>query len=137
MPTGTLRLGDHQTLRLVASSAEALEVESMWTVGGSAPLAHWHPLQTEHFTVVEGELTVRLGDDEQVAPAGTSFEVPPRTVHAMWNAGSEPCRATWRITPARRTEEMFRTIDAGVGALGRIALLWRFRNEFRIGTPRG
>ena len=68
---------------------------------------------------------------------GSSFDVPPRTAHAMWNAGAEPCRATWRVTPAQRTLELFRTMGSGPSAVGKAAALWRFRREFRLGSPRG
>lgn len=136
MAADSIRMGDAQALRIVDSTPAALEVKSTWQSGGAIPRTHWHPRQTEWFEVLEGELTVRIGTEPaRVVPAGESFEVPPRTAHAMWNAGSDVCRATWRITPAQRTEEMFRTIDSRPGPLRQVAMLWRFRNEFRLGSP--
>lgn len=114
MPADTINLGEVQTLRVVTSSPEAVELESTWATGGKPPPTHWHPRQHEHFIVLEGELTAQLGDEPaQVFRAGDIFDVPPRTAHLMWNAGSEPARASWRITPALRTEEMFRSVEHG------------------------
>jgi quercetin dioxygenase-like cupin family protein len=139
MTVDNIKLGETQTLRVVRSSTEALELESTWQPGGGTPPhTHWHPHQHEHFEVLVGELTVRLGGEaSRVLAAGEAIEVPPRTAHSMWNAGTAPCSATWRVTPARRTEEMFRTIDAGLGPLDKVRLLWTFRHEFRLGSPRG
>jgi quercetin dioxygenase-like cupin family protein len=114
MDDDVIALGPHQTLRVVASSAEALELEAEWIPGGSPPIAHRHPGQDERFAVLEGELTVRLeGAEPRTLTAGDALEIPRGTVHAMWNAGDGPARATWRVSPALRTEEMFRTIAGG------------------------
>lgn len=137
MTADTITLGEVQTLRVVTSSPEALELESTWASGGKPPRTHWHPRQHEHFSVLEGELTAQLGDEPaRVFRAGDTFDVPPRTTHLMWNAGSEPARASWRIAPALRAEEMFRSVDHGISTLGRLTMLWTFRHEFRLGTAR-
>jgi len=130
-------LGPTQQLRVVSSTPAELVLECTWRVGGSPPPTHWHPTQREDFEVHEGELTVRLDGTERVVAAGSSFDVPPRTAHAMWNAGTESCLATWRVTPAQRTLELFRTMGARPSAVGKAAALWRFRREFRLGRPRG
>lgn len=132
-----LELGESQILRVVRSSTDQLELESTWEASGTPPRTHWHPQQHEHFEVLDGELTVRLGGEAlRVVAAGETVDVPPRTAHTMWNAGTAPCRASWLISPAQRTEEMFRTIDAGLGPLGAVRMLWVFRHEFRLGSPR-
>lgn len=134
MATDTLRLSEAQTLRVVARSPDALELESTWTAGGKQPPAHWHPRQHEHFEVHEGQLTVQIGvDPPRVLGVGDTIDVPPRTSHRMWNAGPEPARASWRVTPALRTEGMFRFIDRGMSPLRGVRLLWVFRREFRLG----
>lgn len=137
MADGHLELSKTQTLRVVGSAPAALEMESTWKPGGSPPPTHWHPHQHEHFAVLEGVLTVRLGGESpRRVEAGETIDVPARTAHSMWNAGTVPCRASWRVTPARRTEEMLRTVAAGPGPLGKVRMLWRFRHEFRLGSPR-
>jgi uncharacterized cupin superfamily protein len=118
----TVRLSKHQTLRIVSSTPETLEVESTWAPHGDPPQRHFHPDQDERFEILEGELTVELADVTQVIAAGKQIEVPRGTVHRMWNAGPAD-RATWRVTPARRTEEMFRYIDAGLSPVRTIRML--------------
>jgi quercetin dioxygenase-like cupin family protein len=128
----TLRLSKHQTLLIVSSTPETLEVESTWAPHGDPPQRHFHPVQDEQFEVLEGILTVELVGGTRVVATGERIEVPRGTVHRMWNAGSVPTRATWRVTPARRTEEMFRYIDAGLSPMRTIRMLLIFRNEFRV-----
>ena len=49
---------------------------------------HIHRLHTDFFYVLEGELTVRVGveDDNRVVPAGQLVSVPPLVVHGFRNA---------------------------------------------------
>jgi len=131
----TISLGPRQTLTVLSSGPEALELECEWQPG-TPPPTHWHPSQHEHFEVLEGELTVVLDGDERLLRAGGVLDVPPRTTHRMWNAGPERCRASWRITPAQRTEHLFRTMATNPGPLGKLGVLWRFRHELRLGSPR-
>jgi quercetin dioxygenase-like cupin family protein len=130
MSDETIALGPHQTLRVIASTPEALLLEARWAPGGTPPIDHLHPGQDERFEVLEGELTVVLGGKRRVLRAGDTLAVPRGSVHAMWNAGDEPARASWRVTPALRTEEMFRTIAAG----GAPDFLERVAAELRLVT---
>lgn len=83
MATDTIKLSDAQTLRVVASSPEALELESSWTTGGRRPQTHWHPRQHELFEVLAGRLTVELdGKPPQILRPGETVDVPPRTSHS-------------------------------------------------------
>lgn len=138
MNATAIHLSPAQTLTVVSSTAERLEIESTWTTGGSPPPMHWHPVQHERSEVLEGELTVGIGDAApRVLRAGETLDVAPRTGHRMWNAGGTFCRASWLITPALRTEEMFRAIEASRSKLGTAArLLTTYRDEYRFGAPR-
>ena len=137
MPDDILKLSDTQTLELRRSDSDAVEVLSTWQPSTKPPPLHWHPNQRERFEVLSGELTVRLGDDEpRVLRQGNVLEVPPRMAHQMWNAGPGDVSATWTVTPALRTEEMFRYIDAGLGVVRKVGLLIKFRDVFRLGSPR-
>jgi mannose-6-phosphate isomerase-like protein (cupin superfamily) len=94
---------------------------------------HYHPRQHERFEVHEGGLTVQLDHHApRVLHLGDTLEVQPRTVHRMWNASAEPVRATWRITPRMRTEEMFRFIDLDLAPRRIASMLLTFRHEFRL-----
>jgi len=133
----TLRLSATQTLRVVASSPESLDLESTWLPGGKKPPAHWHPRQHERFEVVTGRLTVVLdGGPAQILGPGETIDVAPGVVHRMWNAGPEVARASWRVSPALRTEAMFRFIEGGMSPIRSVRMLWTFRHEFRLGKPK-
>jgi hypothetical protein len=82
-------------------------------------------------------LTVELDDQPPRALApGETLVVPPRTAHRMWNAATHVARARWRVTPAQQTEEMFRAIAAGLNPVTALSLLWTYRRELRLGTPK-
>jgi len=52
--------------------------------------AHYHRARDEFFYILQGEMTLRIGDEERAAPAGTSAFVPRGTVHGFRNASSAP-----------------------------------------------
>lgn len=124
-----IQLGPHQTLDVLESTPEVLLVEATWTPGGSGPPpTHLHPNQDEHFEVLEGELTAVVDGEQRTLRAGDVLDVPRGVAHQMWSSGDGETRATWRVTPALKTEEMFRTIAAG----GVEDFLERFADEFRL-----
>jgi cupin domain len=110
--TDTLHLTPHETITIVRSDPDVLEVEATWGPGdGSPPPPHLHPAQDEHFEVLAGQLTARLEGEERKLLAGDTLVVPRGTKHQMWNATAAEARARWETRPAGRTEEWFRTID--------------------------
>lgn len=132
-----IRLSPAQTLQVVVSTPERLEIESTWTTGGGPPPMHWHPRQHERFEVLEGDLTVSLGADApRVLHAGDVLDVAPRTAHRMWNAGDAQCRARWIVEPALRTEQMFRALGRSTSRLAAAARLLTYRAEYRFAAPR-
>ena len=133
-----IRLSESQTLRVLSSGPEALELESTWTTSPKPPPMHWHPRQTELFQVLEGELVIEMADlPLHVLKTGEILDLPARTPHRMWNTGPDRARASWRVAPALRTEEMFRYMEGGTGGLRGLKLLWEFRDEFRLGKTIG
>ena len=127
--TSTIQLGPNQTLYVLTSTPDVLAMEAEWQPGSTEPTPHYHPNQDERFEVLEGELTVITGDEERrVLGAGDAIDIPRGTVHRMWNTADTPTRASWRVMPALKTEEMFRTIASG----GVEDFLERFADEFRF-----
>jgi uncharacterized cupin superfamily protein len=51
---------------------------------GAGP--HYHRGRDEFFYVLTGEMVLRIGDDQHVAPAGTFAFVPRETIHGFHNA---------------------------------------------------
>ena len=133
-----IRLSASQTLRVISSGPDALELESTWTTSPKPPPVHWHPHQVELFEVLEGQLTVEMASTPvHLLKQGNIVDIPARTPHRMWNAGPDVARATWRITPPQRSEEMFRFIERGTRGLRGLRLLWTFRDEYRFGGAMG
>jgi mannose-6-phosphate isomerase-like protein (cupin superfamily) len=141
-------LTNEETLTLRRSAAETggelTEVAGEWRPGkGTPPPPHFHPKQDEHFEVHEGELTVKLDGEQRVLRPGEALDIPRGVVHAMWNAGSVPARATWQVRPALRTEDFWDGMtrlraaghksSAGLVDLPGAALLFgEFRDEIRL-----
>lgn len=65
---------------------------------GAAP--HYHRERDEFFYLLEGELVLRLGDENHVAKAGAFAFVPRETIHGFHNAGNSPARGLVMHHPA-------------------------------------
>ncbi|RYY86511.1 MAG: cupin domain-containing protein [Chitinophagaceae bacterium] len=139
-----------QTFRFLQTAADTngalLEMESTFREHSKEPPAHYHPSQDEHFTVLSGELTVRLGRRVYRLKQGEELHIPRRQVHSMWNAGSEKAVVNWKVRPALQTEHMLenfaglanegKTNENGVPNLLQTALLARhFSGVFRLARP--
>jgi quercetin dioxygenase-like cupin family protein len=68
--------------------------------GSSGPLPHLHRDHEETFYVLEGELTVRVGEREITAPRGSFVVIPRGVVHQPSNPGTEPTRVLLIFSPA-------------------------------------
>ncbi|CAN5213245.1 cupin domain-containing protein [soil metagenome] len=74
-------------------------VEHSVAPGTLAP-AHVHEREDELSYVIEGELGVRIGDEERVVPAGAYVGKPRGVPHAFWNKSEGPARLIELIAPA-------------------------------------
>jgi mannose-6-phosphate isomerase-like protein (cupin superfamily) len=142
----TLKLTESESIEIVGSGPQGLEVEASYGPGGSAPPKHLHPAQDERFRVLEGKLRVVVGDAQRELEAGDELEIPSRTAHQMWNPYDVPARVSWTTSPAGRTEDWFRAVDALVrggraggvgGALSFGALLDEYDDTFRLAIGPG
>ena len=68
--------------------------------GFAGPPPHYHERLHDMFYVLEGTLTVRLGDETVEAGPGTFVCVPPGVVHTFSNRGDAPARFLNFNTPA-------------------------------------
>ena len=85
--------------------------------GTSGPPPHSHRELLDSFYVLEGTLTVQVGDDEADAPAGTYAFVPPGVVHTFANRSAEPVRLLNLNTPGG-WEDYIRDLAAATPADG-------------------
>jgi len=123
-----------------------LEMEAIFNAHSKEPASHYHPEQTEDFTVLAGQINVRIGGQVKVLHAGERLHIPPRTIHAMWNDSDENTVVNWKIHPAGNAEYFFETLaglaadnktdENGKPGLLQIALTAsKFSNVFRLAKP--
>jgi mannose-6-phosphate isomerase-like protein (cupin superfamily) len=138
-----LQITPGETLEVVERTPDVLVLNASWSPGGSAPPAHYHPAQDEHFEVLEGALHVELDGAERLLRAGETLDIPRGTRHRMWNPDPAPARARWETRPAGRTEQWFAAVAAlqgteHVDAKGRpkplpfAALAQKYGDTFRL-----
>ena len=68
--------------------------------GSPGPLPHLHRNHEETFYVLEGELTVRVGERRITAPVGSFVVIPRGVVHQPSNPGTEPTRVLLIFSPS-------------------------------------
>jgi mannose-6-phosphate isomerase-like protein (cupin superfamily) len=107
-----MKLTPTESVTIRKSEPEVLEVEGNYAPNGSAPPSHLHPAQDEHFEVLEGRMRAKVGGEEIDLAKGDELDIPRGTAHQMWNPGAEPARVRWQTSPAGRTEDWFRSVDA-------------------------
>ena len=86
-----------------------LEMESTYHAASKEPPPHYHPHQEEDFTVVEGELHVRLEDHLVILKKGDHLHIPKNRVHSMWNGSENRTVVNWKVQPAMNTEYFLET----------------------------
>ena len=67
--------------------------------GFPGPVPHRHETLVDSFYVLEGTLTVHLGDETHEAPAGSYAFVPPGDVHTFSNRSGAPVRLLNLMAP--------------------------------------
>ena len=67
--------------------------------GFAGPVPHRHERMTDSFWVLDGTLTLLIGDETHEVGAGSYGYVPPGNVHTFSNPGDEPVRALNVMAP--------------------------------------
>src|SRR5215468_441334 len=87
-------------------------------VGARVMGEHRHPALVERFTVLEGELTVKLAGQTTVLGEGKTAVVEPGVWHDWWNASDrQDARVRVEVTPGERFAHMIETVF-GLARLG-------------------
>jgi quercetin dioxygenase-like cupin family protein len=92
------------------TEGEYVLVETIVRPDGFVAAAHAHPYQTERFEILEGQLGLRVGDEENVAGPGDVAVVSPGSAHRFWNAGETEARFICEVRPALRFESLIETM---------------------------
>jgi quercetin dioxygenase-like cupin family protein len=74
---------------VLVDADEVVISEFLYGPGERGAKPHVHRHHADAFLVVEGELTLTVGDGSLVAPAGTLVVLPPNVVHGFDNDGEE------------------------------------------------
>lgn len=128
------------------TNGQLLEIEATYHAASKPSAPHYHPVQDEVFTVLQGQLHVQLGNEVKQLHAGDVLHIPRNTVHAMWNPMDAKAVVNWQVRPALDTEYFLETgtglaADGKVNAQGMPPLLQvalmatRFSNVFRLARP--
>lgn len=68
---------------------------------------HIHPTQDEFIYVLEGQLDLRLGDENVKAQPGDLVRMPKGIPHAYYNNSQTPTRALFWVSPAGKLKALF------------------------------
>ena len=106
--------GERFTLTDTAATTdgELLAFDLALRPGGAVPIAHVHPIQTERFEVLEGQMRFRLGLRTRLAGSGDVVEVAPGVIHSFANDGEEEARLHVEVRPALAMEQMLAEVVA-------------------------
>jgi quercetin dioxygenase-like cupin family protein len=106
--------GERFTFTRTAASTdgELLAFDFALRPGGAVPIPHVHPVQTERFEVVSGQMRFRVGMRTVTAGPGDVVEVAPGVAHSFANAGDDEARLRVEVRPALAMEEMFAEVIA-------------------------
>jgi quercetin dioxygenase-like cupin family protein len=88
------------------SGGELLVANLYIAPGGAVMGEHHHPAIEERFTLIRGELGVRLSGRAIKTKPGVELLVAPGVSHEWWNAGNEGAIVRVEIRPAARFEVM-------------------------------
>jgi quercetin dioxygenase-like cupin family protein len=100
------------TATAATTGGELLAFDFALRPGGSVPIPHVHPIQTERFEVVSGRMRFRVGLRTVFAGPGDVVFVEPGVAHSFANAGDEEARLRVEVRPALAMEEMFAEVVA-------------------------
>ena len=117
----------HHARHAFTPDGENMIVDTWLEPGGELP-THLHPQQEEYWSVVEGEVEVRVGGTKRtLRPSDGEVPVLPNTKHALRNRSGATIHARCRVIPALHLEE-FLTDSAAAAQQGLF---------MRGGIPRG
>ena len=95
--------------RFLATGEDTNGKYAMWEAivpPGGGPPPHVHSPEEEGFYVLDGEVTVHIGDKRVVATAGMFANMPVGTPHSFKNESSKPAKMLISVAPAG-LEQMF------------------------------
>ncbi len=128
------------------TDGKLLEMETTYNSHSKEPAAHYHPYQVEDFTVLSGQLTVRIDGQLKVLKQGETLHIPINKVHSMWNDTDGMTIVNWKVQPAMNTENLLETamglaVDGKINEKGMPSILQitlmanKYSDVFRLQKP--
>ena len=143
-PAGGIRIKFLQTAS--DTNGKSLEMEAAYNPGSKEPPQHYHPSQEEEFTIIKGEMTVRIDGQLKVLKQGDVLHISSNKSHSMWNNSAAESVVNWKVRPALNTENLLETF-AGLAVDGKtdkrgapkflqsILIANNYTNVFRLSNP--
>ena len=110
-------VSNHKLLGAQTSGAIFSHIGSI--APGTLIAPHTHSREDEVTYVVEGELTIELGEEVLSAPAGSVVWRPRGQRHAIWNSSGQPAHFFEVVAPAENFEAFTRDVTRLV-AMGKV-----------------
>ena len=130
------------------TNGEYVRIRNETSAGAPGVVMHYHLAYTEAFEVLEGNLDVCVGTEENhlVLAEGESAFVPLNTAHRFWNSSTEPVVFEVEIRPARNFEKALRahfglvqdgkTNDKAIPKnVFELALIYELSESYIVGMP--
>jgi mannose-6-phosphate isomerase-like protein (cupin superfamily) len=95
--------------RFLATGEDTSGKYALWEAivpPGGGPPPHVHSREEEGFYILEGEITLTIGDKRLVAGAGMFANMPVGTPHSFKNESNKPAKMLISVAPAG-LEKMF------------------------------
>lgn len=128
------------------TEGKLLEMEATYKPGSKEPPQHYHPFQEEDFTIIKGQMTVRIDGTINVLQQGDTLHIPSKKSHSMWNDSDTESVVNWKVRPALTTEYLLEAFAGlagdreankkGIPKLLQVASIAnKYRNVFRLSKP--
>lgn len=114
-------------LRFAPQEGDRLHIDIWVDAGGGVSIPHYHPVITESFTVLGGEITFTVDGETHRRGPGETIVAEPGMRHTFENTGEAEAHMTVDAEPAGRLRE---NLEEG-------AALARAGTYNRRGLPRG
>jgi quercetin dioxygenase-like cupin family protein len=102
--------------RFLATGEETNGKYAQWEAivpPGGGPPPHVHSREEEGFYILEGEITLQIGNEQIVASAGMFANMPVGVMHSFKNESGQPARMLISVAPAG-IEKMFMEVGQPV-----------------------
>lgn len=96
-----------ESMRVLESTTEVFRVQYTLRPHGEIAGAHFHPNGVHRFSVLSGEIHLRVDGEHRILHAGESATVPAGARHFQWNPCDSEAVVVEELRPPARIHEFF------------------------------